>query len=98
MVRSSKVQLAAARINGTAMSCVQVGRLTEAEALAEIAGIVAALPREDRQRALDQAAAPYMRPAVTDVWHASVARLLDLAGADLVRALRIYDAAGGRIA
>lgn len=86
---TDKVRIAAAQLSGLALACVQVRRLSDDEALAEMADVVAGLPAGRRQTALDQAAASYVDPGPTDAFHAAAAGLLQRAGADLDQALAL---------
>lgn len=76
------------------MACVQVGRLTVDQALAEMAEVLAKLPRERRQEALDQAAAGYVDPGPLDPFHTPAAELLGRAGANLDRARELHSRPG----
>ena len=63
MPRSDRVRVAAAQISGVAAGVVQVKRVIEEEALAEVRAVLARLPKAERQRALDAAIKIYVRPA-----------------------------------
>jgi len=81
--RPSRLRVAAAQINGIAAGAVQVKRVTEEEALAEIAAVLDKLPKADRQRALDLAIVAYVRPGSgrPEVWYRAAATFLERAGA-----------------
>jgi hypothetical protein len=91
MGRAEPTRVAAAQVIGTADAFAQLRRLSEAEALAEIADIAGG-----RQEVLDLAAARYCvpDPGPEGWWYAEAARLLRLAGADLERAAAIQAGQG----
>ena len=84
---SDPVRVAAAGIGGCAERCAMDGRDTEDNVRAEIVDILGRLPKEQRQPALDVAAARYVDG--TAYRHAECAALLERAGANLVRAREI---------
>lgn len=88
------MRLASASLTGITMACVQVKRLTDAQALADIATVLKPLAADERQESLNHAASAYARPIETDVWHAPAAALLERAGADLDEARRLRDGRG----
>jgi len=89
-----RVGVAAAGLSGLALACVQVRRLTEDQALAEMAQILAELPRERRQEALDRAAAGYLDPGPLAPFHDLAAALLARAGANLDHARQLQTRTG----
>jgi hypothetical protein len=95
MPRADKVKLASAAISGIALACVQIRRLTEDQALAEIRVELAAIPADRRQEALDEAASLYVRPGPLDHFYPSAAALIERAGASLDSARRLRDSRGG---
>lgn len=94
VVSIARIRLASAAITGIAMACAQVHRLTDDEALSEIAAVIAKLPKADRQAALDLAASGYVEPGPGDYFFPSVAALLERAGANLDEARRLRAARG----
>jgi hypothetical protein len=81
------VRLGVTRVGDSAQACVEVGRLSREEALAEIAEALTPLTPERRQEALAHAAAPWLGDRWS--WHAELRELLAAAGADLDRAATI---------
>ncbi len=59
--RPNRTLVAAAQLSGSAERYA-AGRATDEEVLAEMAGILNALPEGERQLALDSAVARYLRP------------------------------------
>jgi hypothetical protein len=78
--RADRVRVAAAQVSGVAAAYAHVRRISEGEALAEIAAILDRLPADRRQKALDQAASVYAAPGQSDLWYPAASRLLERAG------------------
>lgn len=82
------MRVAAAQLSGIAQRVCVGQRATVEEGLAEMAEVLAKLPRPaDRQRALDLAVVPYVEPEYEA--HGRVRDLLVRAGADLAAAAAI---------
>jgi hypothetical protein len=88
---STSEQLAAASASGIAAGYAHIGRLSKAEALAEVDQALDEhrVPAARRREVLSQAAAGYTRPRDVDWWYAEALDLLVEAGADRERAKQI---------
>jgi len=90
------VLVAAAGLGGCAERCVIGGRDPEEAVLAEMAKILASLPKDSRALALAEAATGYVVDDPTRPSNAGCAALLERAGADLDWARRIREERRGR--
>lgn len=91
------MRVAAAGMSGAAAAVAQTRRMTEDEALAEISALLAGLPADRRQRALDEAASMYVGSTEpgADRWHPVALALLQRAGADVAQARELRAARRG---
>lgn len=95
MGRADPLLVASAQITGTALRCTQHRAITQDEALADIAAMVAKAPAGRRQELLDHAAALFCLAGPTTPQYPPALELLVLAGADRDRATAIKVARSG---
>lgn len=95
MGRADPFKVAGAQITGTALRCTQHRAMTEDEALADIADMVARAPAARRQDLLDDAAALFCLSGPTTPHYPPALDLLVRAGANRDRATAIKAARSG---